>query len=61
LIAHAKQKDLGLTEFYLAHAIDELTTVNQMPVLLKSFDMEKYKAFYSRLSQNLLLKIKPGK
>lgn len=59
LVSLAKQKDLGLTDFYLANSINQLTTVNQMPVLLKSLDVEKYNEFYKKLSAEILLKIKP--
>lgn len=59
LVSLAKQKDLGLTDFYLANSINQLTTVNQMPVLLKPLDIDRYKDFYQKLSAEILLKIKP--
>lgn len=59
LVSLAKQKDLGLTDFYLANSINQLTTVNQMPVLLKPLDVDKYQDFYQKLSAKILLKIKP--
>jgi len=59
LVSLAKQKDLGLTDFYLANSINQLTMVNQIPVLLKPLDMDKYQDFYRKLSAEILLKIKP--
>ncbi|MEK7503966.1 MAG: nucleotidyl transferase AbiEii/AbiGii toxin family protein [Patescibacteria group bacterium] len=59
LVSLAKRKDLGLTDFYLANSINQLTTVNQMPVLLKPLDLNKYQEFYKKLSAEILLKIKP--
>ena len=59
LVNLAKQKDLGLTEFYLANSIAQIETSTQMPILLKPLDLNKYRAFYKKLSTNLLLKIKP--
>lgn len=60
LISLAKQKDLGLTEFYLANSIDQIEQASQMPVLLKPLDLNKYNEFYKNLSRDLFLKIKPG-
>lgn len=59
LVSLAKQKDLGLTEFYLANSINQLENAIQMPVLLKPLDTEAYKKFYRNLSRKLLLSIKP--
>lgn len=60
LFSLAKRKDLGLTEFYLANSIDQVESASQIPVLLKPLDMDRYLAFYKKLSSDLLLKIKPG-
>lgn len=59
LFSLAKRKDLGLTEFYLANSIDQIGAASQMPILLKSLDINKYNDFYKKLSSDLLLKIKP--
>lgn len=59
LFALAKQKDVGLTEFYLANAINQLETATQMPILLKPLDIDAYKAFYNTVSRDLLLSVKP--
>lgn len=55
----AKQKDLGLNEFYLANSLDQLKNAPVYPVLLKSIDKNKLLKFYHNLSRQLLLKIKP--
>lgn len=59
LVSLAKQKDMGLTEFYLANSIDQIKQASQMPVLLKPLDLNKYSEFYKKLSTDLFLKIKP--
>lgn len=59
LVSLAKQKDLGLTEFYLANSINQLENATQIPVLLKPLDIAAYKKFYRNLSRKLLLSIRP--
>lgn len=59
LVSLAKQKDLGLTDFYLANSIDQIESASQIPVLLKPLDLNKYNEFYKKLSRDLFLKIKP--
>jgi predicted nucleotidyltransferase component of viral defense system len=59
LVALAKQKDLGLTDFYLANSIVQIEGATQMPVLLKPLDLNKYNEFYKKLAADLFLKIKP--
>ena len=56
LVSLAKRKDLGLTDFYLANSINQLTTVNQMPVLLKPLDLNKYQEFYKNYLQKFCLR-----
>ena len=59
LVSLAKRKDLGLTDFYLTNSINQIEGASQMPVLLKSLDLNKYNEFYKKLSSDLFLKIKP--
>jgi len=59
LVSLAKQKDVGLTEFYLANSIDQLQTATQMPALLRPLDVDVYKAFYKQISEKMLSKLKP--
>ena len=58
LISLAKQKDLGLTDFYLANSIDQIETASQMPVLLKPLDIKEYNKFYKNFP-GFIFKIKP--
>jgi len=59
LISLAKRKDVGLTEFYLANAIQDIEKASIMPILLKPLDQQEYLSFYQDLAKTLLLKIKP--
>lgn len=59
LVSLAKQKDLGLTDFYLANSIDQIEIASQMPILLKPLNIKEYNEFYKKLSRDLFLKIKP--
>lgn len=59
LVSLAKQKDVGLTKFYLANSIDQLQSATPMPVLLKALDVDAYKLFYKQLSEEMLSKLKP--
>ena len=59
LVSLAKQKDLGLTDFYLANSINQIDQASQMPILLKPLDIKIYNEFYKKLSNDILLKIKP--
>lgn len=55
----ATKKDVGLTEFYLAYAMDKVGEATNDPVMLKPYDREKATLFYKEMSKKLLLKIKP--
>lgn len=59
LIAKAKKKDLGLTEFYLANSIGRSAELKEMPKMLKPFDLTKMKEFYDTISKKMLQEIKP--
>ena len=61
LFTMAKQKDLGLTEFWLAEAIGNAEKLEVYPVMLKTIDKTELKLFFMDLSRNLLAKIKPAK
>jgi len=50
----AKQKDLGLTEFYLAGMLRQIHTVKDLPVMLKPVDLEMLGSFYNELADRLL-------
>ena len=59
LLEMAKQKDLGLTEFYLAGMLRQIHTVKDLPVMLKPVDLEKLVSFYDELADRLLGRHRP--
>lgn len=61
LFKKAKQKDLGLNEFYLANMFAEVENLRYFPKTLKHFDKNKLQKFYLDFSRRLFLKIKPKK
>lgn len=56
----AKQKDLGLNEFYLAEGIYRLNQVKEFPRLLKPINIRQMRQFYKQLHKTLLKRIKPA-
>ena len=59
LLEMAKQKDLGLTEFYLAGMLRQIHTVKDLPVMLKPVDLETLVSFYDELADRLLGRHRP--
>lgn len=59
LYALATKKDVGITEFYLAYAMDKVGEATHDPVMLKPYDHENAIRFYKEVSRKLLMKIKP--
>ncbi|MBI4672961.1 MAG: nucleotidyl transferase AbiEii/AbiGii toxin family protein [Chloroflexi bacterium] len=59
LIEMAKQKDGGLTEFYLAGMVRQVREVNRLPRMLKPLDLGAMKQFYLELADELLRRAKP--
>lgn len=61
LFAQARQKDLGLSEFYFANIVagSNIRDIQIWPKLLVDLDKEKMFDFYEKLVQDLFLKIKP--
>lgn len=57
----AKQKDLGLSEFYFANIITDADKFETLPKMKIPFDKKAFLKFYDDLSRKLLLKIKPKK
>lgn len=57
----AKQKDLGLSEFYFANIITDVDKFETLPVMKIPFNKDAFLRFYQDLSRKLLLKIKPKK
>jgi hypothetical protein len=59
LLQMAKQKDLGLTEFYLAGMLRQIHTVKDLPVMLQPVDLETLVSFYEALADRLFARYKP--
>ncbi len=59
LLSMAKQKDAGLTEFYLAGMIRQARELNRLPRMIKPLDLEAMKQFYLARADELLRKTKP--
>lgn len=57
----AKQKDLGLSEFYFANIITDADKFKTFPKMKIPFKKQAFLKFYQDLSRKLLLKIKPKK
>ncbi len=55
----AQQKDMGLFEFYFANIIRACVNFETFPVMKVPFNRAEFVKFYSDLSRDLLLKIKP--
>src|SRR3989344_1618200 len=55
----AKQKDLGLSEFFLANSILKIKETKILPKMLVDLDRKEMIAFYEALAKKLFLKIKP--
>lgn len=54
LIPMARQKDLGLTEFYLAGMLRHIHKVKDLPVMLKPMTLPTLVSFYDELADQLL-------
>lgn len=55
----ARQKDLGLSEFYFANTIADISQIQTWPDLKTNLDKQAMFGFYQKLVNDLLLKIKP--
>ncbi|EKE04923.1 MAG: hypothetical protein ACD_19C00429G0083 [uncultured bacterium] len=55
----AIQKDLGLSEFYLANSMRQIEDISIYPKMLVKLDKNKLIKFYSELAEKLMLRIKP--
>jgi len=56
----AKKKDLGLSEFYLAHMLNRVKEIKNFPKTIKPFDKKELIDFFLNLSDKLFKKIKPA-
>ncbi len=60
LLSLAKQKDLGLTEFWVANMMRQIRGATRMPRMIKPLDLELLKKFYLDLADELLRRVKPA-
>lgn len=60
LIEHSKVKDGGINEFYLAGMFLESRYLKDMPRMIRTLTLEKLQAFFKKLADDLLDKIKPS-
>ena len=59
LYQQACQKDLGLSELYLAYALNNIGKINLFPRMLQPLPWEDIKYFYQKLANDLITRIKP--
>lgn len=59
LFSKAKQKDLGLNEFYLANSLLQIENISIFPTMLKPIDKKALTKYFLNLSDTLFKKIKP--
>ncbi len=59
LLQDAKKKDLGLSEFYLAHMLLEIKNLKNFPKMLVPFKKDKMESYFVSLANKLLLEVKP--
>ncbi|MBN2386654.1 MAG: nucleotidyl transferase AbiEii/AbiGii toxin family protein [Anaerolineales bacterium] len=59
LFHQANQKDLGLSEFYLAYALQNVEKIRLFPRMLKPLAWEDVRAYFHALARELLARIKP--
>ena len=59
--ALAKEKDLGLSELYLAYALHSAARIKLFPRMLAPLPWDQIVAFFEALARDLLLRAAPGK
>jgi predicted nucleotidyltransferase component of viral defense system len=59
LFRQARQKDLGLSELYLAYALQNVEKIRLFPRMVQPLPWDEVKAFFQALAQELLRRIKP--
>ena len=60
LYRQAREKDLGLSELYLAYALQSVEKIRLFPRMLQPLPWEDVKAFFQALARGLLSRIKPN-
>lgn len=59
LFEQAQMKDSGLSEFYLAYALQNVEKIRLFPRMLEPLAWDEIRSFYQRLARTLLNQIKP--
>jgi len=59
LFHSAKQKDLGMSEFYLAYALENVSRIKLFPRMLVPLPWDEIKTYFQELARTLLLRIMP--
>jgi predicted nucleotidyltransferase component of viral defense system len=59
LISEAKEKDAGLTEFWLAGMMRQVNKLKTMPQMLKPLDLDSLKAYFLALADEQFQNIRP--
>jgi len=59
LLAMAKQKDTGLSEFYLAGMMRQVRRLTRLPRMIKPLELATLQEFFLQLADELLRRIKP--
>ncbi len=59
LIADAKEKDAGLTEFWLAGMMRQVQRLTVLPQMLKPLDLDTVKTYFLALADELIRNVKP--
>jgi predicted nucleotidyltransferase component of viral defense system len=60
LYRQAREKDLGLSELYLAYALQNIESIRIFPRMLAPLPWGEVKAFFQGLARDLLAQIKPS-
>ena len=60
LFKQAQEKDLGLSEFYLAYALQNIEKIRLFPRMLAPLPWDEIKTYYQTLARDLLIRIKPS-
>ena len=60
LYRQAHEKDLGLSELYLAYALQNIEKIRLFPRMIQPLPWEDVKAFFQALARELLHRIKPN-
>jgi hypothetical protein len=56
----AKEKDLGLSEFYLGYAMRQAARFEALPRMFDLISLEELRAFYLKLADDLLRQVNPA-